>query len=478
MAEKYHSGWDVQISADLYLQESFEVGMTAHDLATLAEKVFADGRADEALVICAEALKRDPDEPLALNNKAVLLAAKGETKEAIDLLQRAVKISPNMADAHNNLDSLLASLTETIQQKSSALPSAVPVAIKSRKDSTSGYEISNFRLTTETAGTSAEHELAAIAARPLFPMQIPGEGNPVIFTPGYSDNDIRNSMTEQFRDDADIYAANSRDESKIRQFLSITKQWLPRDVKVVLDLCAGAGADIVPLVELYPEATIIATDLSLELLCILKKSADKNKVSEGVVAVQLDASEELLVPGSADLVVGFNALHHIIEPVEALTAARRALGSGGVALFYEPLAVGYAFLAQTHRLLLADPRARRISQDGRSYLERMVLCWETMLDPNKSRDAVRGMDDKWCFPRPTFERYASEAGFSSCRFAVPKPVVTFTNQTLRTIPLAITGADRDILPDWCWTAFNNMDRLAEGPLFEEMASNVLVIMET
>jgi hypothetical protein len=107
----------------------------------------------------------------------------------------------------------------------------------------------------------------------------------------------------------------------------------------------------------------------------------------------------------------------------------------------------------------------------------MALSWETMLDQNKSRDAVCGMDDKWCFPRPIFERYASEAGFASCRFAVPKPVVTFTNQTLRTIPLAIPGADREILPEWCWAAFSNMDKLTDGPLFDEMASNALVIME-
>ena len=473
VAEKYYPDGDIQFAAEL---KSVAVAMSAYELATLAEKVFAEGRTEEALAICSEALRVDPDEPLALNNKAALLAAKGEIKEAINLLHRAVNISPAMADARNNLETLLAQLADaSVVCTSSA--NAGPNMLKSNEES-SACKCTNSQLTSGSATSNAERVVAGIANRPLFALRPPGKDNSVIFTPGYSDNYIRNSMTAQFRDDADIYAANYGTESVIRIFLETTKQWLPDRVKVVLDLCAGAGSDIVPILEHYPDATIVATDLSPELLYILRKRAVNNQVDGSVVAVQLDASEELLVPGSADLVVGFNALHHIIEPIEAITAARRALRPGGVAIFYEPLAAGYAFLAQTHRLLLANPRAEQISQDGRSYLERLALCWETMLAPNKSRDAVRGMDDKWCFPRPTFERYASEAGFSACRFVVPKPVVTFTNQTLSTIPLAIPGAGREILPEWCWSAFYNMDKLASGPLFDEMASNALVILET
>jgi SAM-dependent methyltransferase len=476
LAEKYYSDVNLEVYAEVCLQESVEEGMSAFELATLAEKVFAEGRTEEALAICSEALSLDPDEPLALNNKAALLAAKGEIKEAINLLQRAVNVSPGMTDARNNLEALLAQLAVP-SEGYLPLPPTVPEATQSKEKPKTGFTSSKIRLTSETAATSAEREFAGIAARPLFRLQIPGDPDSIIFSPGYSDSDISNSMTAQFRDDADIYAANYGTESVIRIFLEITKQWLPDSVKVVLDLCAGAGSDIVPILEHYPDATIVATDLSPELLFILKKRAINNKVGDSVVAVQLDASEELLVPGSADLVVGFNALHHIIEPIEAITAARKALRPGGVAIFFEPLAAGYAFLAQTHRLLLADPRARQICQNGRSYLERMALSWETMLDQNKSREAVSGMDDKWCFPRPTFERYASEAGFASCRFVVPKPVVTFINQTLRTIPLAIPSADREILPEWCWAAFSNMDKLASGPLSDEMASNALVIME-
>jgi SAM-dependent methyltransferase len=333
------------------------------------------------------------------------------------------------------------------------------------------------QLTAQSAYRPAERLLAEIACRPLFALETPEINSVPIFTPGYDDSCIRGTMTSQFRDDANTYAAAYADESLNRQLLALARPWLPEEVKVVLELCSGGGNNLAPLLEIFPDATVVATDLSPELLSVLSRRAHERGIEDGVVAVQLDASEDLLAPESTDLVIGMAALHHVIEPRAALSAARKALRSGGVAVFYEPLAAGYAFLAHTHRLLLADPRSTQITPDGRSYLDKMALGWEMILDQGKTREAVCGFDDKWCFPRAAMERLAAEAGFASCRFVVPKPVVTFTSQTLRTMPLAIPGAGRDILPDWCWQAFGNMDKLCSGPLFDEMACNALVILQ-
>jgi hypothetical protein len=146
-------------------------------------------------------------------------------------------------------------------------------------------------------------------------------------------------------------------------------------------------------------------------------------------------------------------------------------------MFYEPMAAGHAVLAHTHRLLLSDPRAGEISADGRWFLENMAVAWEFVLDHDKSPERVVGFDDKWCFPRTVWEELALNAGFSSCRFLIPEPFVTFTAKTRQTIPLAIPGAGPEILPDWCWQAIGNLDRLCSGPLSRELACSAVLVLQ-
>jgi len=334
------------------------------------------------------------------------------------------------------------------------------------------------QLTPQGARRPSERLLAEIACRPLWALETPETDSVPIYTPGYGDSHIRGSMTSQFRDEASTYIASRGGESNYRILLARARPWLPKTVGVVLELGSGGGNSLAPLLEIFPDATVVATDLSPELLSILSRRAHAQGIGDRVVAVQLDAAEDLLVSESADLVVGFAALHHMIEPLAALSAARRVLRCGGVAVFVEPLAAGTAFLAHTHRMLLANPRSIEITPVGRSYLDKMALAFEMVLDQGKTREAVLGFDDKWCFPRATMEELAADAGFASCRFVVQKPGVTFTDQTRRTIPLAIPGAGPEILPDWCWEAFGNMDNLCKGPLLYEMAFTALVILKT
>ncbi|WP_227999772.1 class I SAM-dependent methyltransferase [Nocardia australiensis] len=109
--------------------------------------------------------------------------------------------------------------------------------------------------------------------------------------------------------------------------------WLPLQAapRSVVDLGAGTGAGTFTLLTHFPDAHVTAVDSSIEHLRRLRNKACATGVLERVdtVAADLDAPDwpDLGVP---DLVWASASMHHLADPVRALTKVHDALEPGGL----------------------------------------------------------------------------------------------------------------------------------------------------
>ncbi len=135
-------------------------------------------------------------------------------------------------------------------------------------------------------------------------------------------------ITEQFLGNAETYAerySNSTHFGNLfRQAFASTGYLADSDV-TVLDIGTGSGANTIqPCLTLFEGCRIVATDLSPNLLQMLRRYVVEEHLEERVVCVCMDAMNNFFKPASFDVVVGAAILHHLLDPVCALKAAYRA----------------------------------------------------------------------------------------------------------------------------------------------------------
>ena len=93
----------------------------------------------------------------------------------------------------------------------------------------------------------------------------------------------------------------------------------------VLDVACGTGAMLVPLLAMYPNASLTGVDLSSEMLEVARR-----KLSERVNLVCARA-ESLPFPAQYfDLVISTNAFHYFRDPRRALSEFHRVLATLGM----------------------------------------------------------------------------------------------------------------------------------------------------
>ncbi|GAA1135471.1 SAM-dependent methyltransferase [Nesterenkonia lutea] len=115
--------------------------------------------------------------------------------------------------------------------------------------------------------------------------------------------------------------------------------------RVVVDLGAGTGTGSRLLRDRFPEATITAVDNDPRMLQRLR--------DEGFTAVAADLDEGFpeLSSGRIDLVWASSSLHHVADPGQLLSDARKALATGGTLVVVE-LASLPSFLSEPRQALL------------------------------------------------------------------------------------------------------------------------------
>ncbi|MGP4849609.1 class I SAM-dependent methyltransferase, partial [Marinobacter sp. 1Y8] len=143
----------------------------------------------------------------------------------------------------------------------------------------------------------------------------------------------------------------------------INERVIPMDGAVVIDVASGFGNTVIPLLRDFKGCRVIASDLSESILRILLREAKKKGLGDRVQAVVCDGQDTTLWShGTADLVVGGAALHHMIDPSLTISSALSALKPGGTAIFLEPMEVGHAILRLALDEVLRMPMMHEVAE--------------------------------------------------------------------------------------------------------------------
>jgi ubiquinone/menaquinone biosynthesis C-methylase UbiE len=277
----------------------------------------------------------------------------------------------------------------------------------------------------------------------------------------------RTGVTDQFLGNAQTYHERYADTGYWSMLLDAALDKTQASTpEVIIDIGSGSGNSVLPLLSKFPRAHVVASDISPNLLAILRDYCERNGSNkERLSLLCADASKVKFAPCCADLVVGAAILHHIIEPKTVLARAFTALKPGGWAIFFEPFRAGSSLLSLAYKQVLRhEPSSRSSSlfrrktahaKDGLDVLARIVHDYDTRTRLTSA--LAETLDDKWMFERAQFETIANEQGWSKCEsFSLQDGKTPVRNQTVAYLRLA-AGLGESALPKWAWTILDEFD---------------------
>lgn len=300
-----------------------------------------------------------------------------------------------------------------------------------------------------------------------------------IYTPQIELGAQKIGLSEQFQANAGQYAsryAASDDATEILGNALNQVRWRGRSGMTILDIGTGSGANsVVPCLRLFEQCNIVATDLSTELLALLRHYLVIEKLDDRVACVCTDSMRDHFKPARFDMVVGSAILHHLIDPQMAINAAFKALKPGGLALFVEPFE-GFSILGHAFSRMLSD--GRDLPKDTAEFLKAMCVDMAARKGSDKSQQPhFQYMDDKWLFTRTYIENTRRVAGFASVTI-VPylhrdagRHYRNSTEILLRCGGLDHTAA----LPEWAWLFIQELDLLFSSEMKQDALLEGVVI---
>ena len=238
--------------------------------------------------------------------------------------------------------------------------------------------------------------------------------------------------------------------------------------RLIMDVGSGSGNSVFALAHMFPQAQIVASDLSPDMVGIMQRRAVQRGVGDRLSVMVANASLLEPLPGSFDLIMGSSMLHHLLEPFDALQRLLMGLRPGGLAVFYEPFQAGNLILRQClGEILRRAPYHGDIAPELVEFIRVCVLGLDLMFEEPRVHPVLPTLDDKWMFTRADFIDAAA-------RFGLPPPVITSTNPVERTwehrlTALIYTGLGRDdTLPGWVTEVLRSADANVSPRLREEM----------
>lgn len=288
-------------------------------------------------------------------------------------------------------------------------------------------------------------------------------------------------VTEQFLEDAAVYHRKYSDYSRwtflLSQALSRAGITTPDERPLsVLDVGSGSGNTVIPLLNLLPNSRIVATDISPQLLAILRdelSDADRARVR----LIAMDAAEHRFAPGTFDLVVGLAILHHIMDPSQTIGACHRALKSGANAIFFEPFEEGYVLLRLLYEQLLEHRAELGIADKVAQVLRAIIVDVDVRTGSDKSGDIYQSIDDKWLFTRTYLQGQQKRAGFSELNVD-PLDISTSRFSDLLKLHLRLClGAEEDAVNSKTWDFVRKFELKFSDEIYSELLFEACVTLK-
>lgn len=321
-------------------------------------------------------------------------------------------------------------------------------------------------------------DLASIFAEPLVDLGAETPAFAGVYAPKSTVGAAKVGVTSQFLENAEQYHRAYFDTGYWNFLLGNALQAAHIDAspRRIIDIGSGSGNSVIPLADRFPDAEIVATDISPQLLAILRDFLRKRPDDDrrfGLVCV--DAMAARYRPEVADLAVGAAILHHILEPERVLAACFDALAPGGWAIFFEPFEAGNALLKLTYRRILAQASAEERAAPGLRFIEGMLEDYKRRELP-RDHPSYRDLDDKWMFTRTYFDRLRAQQGWAELlTYALNVSPTGLRDQATVHLRLG-AGLKADALPGWAWAVIDEADASISADLRGELAQEGAVLL--
>ena len=299
-------------------------------------------------------------------------------------------------------------------------------------------------------------------------------------------------VTEQFLSEAHAYHKKYTNYIHFQYLITkaLKKTKFVMEKPVILDIGSGSGNTVIPLLKLFPESTVIACDISPNMLAILRDYLENmsDASSERCCLMATDAMNDYFKRDHYDLVVGAAILHHVFDVRKTMFSIYNSLKPGGKAIFFEPFEAGHALLRIAFQNILerAEEIERKawkiyfskrkpiLSDEIKFFLQSKISEYDKRISPNL--DHKLKMDDKWYFTRAYFERLEEEYGFSK--------LVIYTNQETeqplvgqtRTFLRIGMGKEPDALPDFAWEILKKFENSMSRDLKHDLMPTGTIIL--
>ena len=284
-------------------------------------------------------------------------------------------------------------------------------------------------------------------------------------------------VTDQFLENAATYHERYFDTGYWSLVLGPALEAIgaPAAPATILDIGSGSGNSVFPMADRYPRARIVATDVSPQLLAILRDFLARRADADRFGLVCVDATRARYREGMAELAVGAAILHHLLEPELVLAACHRALAPGSWAMFFEPFQAGNLLLALTYRRILEKATPLERMTPGLEMLQRIVDDYAARTKP-RTDPIYRTLDDKWMFTRTYFERIRRDQGWDELvTYALHPAPDGFRKQAEVHLRLG-AGLTPDALPGWAWEILDETDAGMSEDLRLELAQEAAVLL--
>ena len=321
-------------------------------------------------------------------------------------------------------------------------------------------------------------DLTSVFAEPLVDLGAETPAFAGVYAPKSALGTAKVGVTSQFLENAESYHRAYFDTGYWNFLLgeALAAARIDGTPRLIVDIGSGSGNSVIPLADRFPDAEIVATDISPQLLAILRDFVRKRPGDDrrfGLVCV--DAMAARYQPEVADLAVGAAILHHILEPERVLAACFHALAPGGWAIFFEPFEAGNALLKLTYRRIVAQASDAERATPGFRFVERMLDDYKRRELP-RDHPSYRDLDDKWMFTRTYFDRLRVEQGWAELlTYALSVSRTGLRDQAGVHLRLG-AGLTTDALPGWAWSVIDEADASLSDDLRREMAQEGAVLL--
>lgn len=286
-----------------------------------------------------------------------------------------------------------------------------------------------------------------------------------VLTPGYDSGVVDSYMTEQFKSRAQEYVKTHYNSDHCDDVIGRALQALGVEAPAetadftILDVGSGAGGSVFTLIRMFghlPNVRIICSDLSMEMLALLRQGMVDLQFNCKIDVLQLNAEQLDFHDASVDLVVGYAIAHHLYRPDQMFRHVARVLKPGGHAMFMEPFENGNVILSAAMGIILADSRKQQIADNVQEFLRNIVADRKSRIGRDKTAECFRHLDDKWMFTRSyLLEGFPPTQGSLQIRSLHP-PTKLFENQMAMLLSLGLS-LDSSALPPWAWDIFRMLD---------------------